>query len=44
MILVWEITGEAKGVAYNNAGNAVFTVELFLNKEKKWYGKRDYYK
>ena len=31
MRLDWEITGEAKGVAYNNAGNAVFTVELFLN-------------
>ena len=33
MRLDWEITGEDKGVAYNNAGNAVFTVELFLNKE-----------
>ena len=33
MKLDWEITGEAKGVVYNNAGNAVFTVELFLNKE-----------
>ena len=31
MRLEWEITGEAEGVAYNNAGNAVFTVELFLN-------------
>ena len=37
MRLDWEITGEAKGVAYNNAGNAVFTVELFLNKESIGY-------
>ena len=37
MKLDWEITGEAKGVAYNNAGNAVFTVELFLNKESIGY-------
>ena len=37
MILVWEITGEAKRVAYNNAGNAVFTVELFLNNESIGY-------
>ena len=37
MKLDWEITGEASGVAYNNAGNAVFTVELFLNKESIGY-------
>ena len=37
MKLDWEITGEDKGVAYNNAGNAVFTVELFLNKESIGY-------
>ena len=37
MKLDWEITGEAKEVAYNNAGNAVFTVELFLNKESIGY-------
>ena len=37
MRLDWEITGEAKEVAYNNAGNAVFTVELFLNKESIGY-------
>ena len=33
MKLDWEITGEAKEVAYNNAGDAVFIVELFLNEE-----------
>ena len=37
MKLDWEITGEAKKVAYNNAGNAVFTVELFLNEESIGY-------
>ena len=37
MRLDWEITGEAKRVAYNNAGNAVFTVELFLNEESLGY-------
>ena len=37
MKLDWEITGEAKGVSYNNTGNAVFTVELFLNKESIGY-------
>ena len=37
MKLDWEITGEAKRVAYNNAGNAVFTVELFWNKESLGY-------
>ena len=33
MRLDWEITREAKEVAYNNAGDAVFIVELFLNEE-----------
>ena len=33
MKLDWEITGEAKEVAYNNAGDVVFIVELFLNEE-----------
>ena len=37
MKLDWEITGEAKGVTYNNTGNAAFTVELFLNKESIGY-------
>ena len=37
MKLDWEITGKAKGVSYNNTGNAVFTVELFLNKESIGY-------
>ena len=37
MKLDWEITGEAKGVTYNNTGNAVFTVELFFNKESIGY-------
>ena len=37
MKLDWEITGEAKEVTYNNTGNAVFTVELFLNKESIGY-------
>ena len=37
MRLDWEITGEAKRVAYNNAGNAVFTVEVFLNEESLGY-------
>ena len=37
MKLDWEITGKAKGVSYNNTGNAVFTVELFLNKDSIGY-------
>ena len=37
MRLDWEITGEAKEVAYNKSGAAVFTVELFLNGDSLGY-------
>ena len=37
MRLDWEITGEAKKVAYNKSGDSVFTVELFLNGDSLGY-------
>ena len=37
MRLDWEITGEAKGMAYNNSMTGVFTVELFLNGDSLGY-------